>query len=156
MGGTLPVPAAGSPPPCRTLSLSIAPTPPPAHDTFEGSRGREGSWQADGGQAASKELPATSRGQRQHRSLPRASKTDGFPRPRWRVTLRVSAATSPLAPCQGRWGEELLPGLTPLGSVMQNTGEREDQLAARPEHGGGMQTGMYNCLLMHTGWGAWK
>lgn len=89
----------------RTPNLGIPPAPTPTHDAFVGSRGGEGSWQADGegGQAASKELPAISRGWRQRR---RRRKRDGFSQvPAGRVTLRVSAAASPPSPYARADGE---------------------------------------------------
>lgn len=105
----------------RTLSLSIAPTPPPTHYAVVGSHSREGSCQADDGQAASKELPDTSLG------------TAAAPQPSIRVKNRcifqAPLACHPLhlghhfSSCPSwdwRW-EEPPSGLTPLSSVIQDS-----------------------------------
>lgn len=105
----------------QTLSLIIAPTPPPTQYTVVGSHSREGSWQTDDGWAASKEVPATSWGWQQHHSPPYGSKIDGFSRSHWHVTLCVLVTTSPPAPSWGWQGEEPLLGLTPLSSVIQDS-----------------------------------
>lgn len=81
-GSASPIPAVGSSPSCQALSI----TQHRSHSTslpqcFCGQQQWGGQLAGRWGQAASKELPATSRGRRHCRSLQQASKRVGFPSP---------------------------------------------------------------------------